>query len=93
MHRLALILLLYPLAAISGTFELSDPAAEIYEEQQAPPKQQEHEKDLLPVEEIFCAVDEKEGKCWCVHKETAKVVALEHEQCVDLASGISSSEP
>ena len=93
MHRLALILLLYPLVATSGTFELSDPAAEIYEEQQAPPKQQEHEKDLLPVEEIFCAVDEKQGNCWCVHTETAKVVAIEHEVCVIYAAQISSPKP
>ena len=93
MHRLALILLIYPMAIPAGTFELSDPAAEIYEELQNPPEQQEPAKEPIVVEEIFCAVDEKEGKCWCVHKETAKVVALEHEQCVDLASGISSSEP
>jgi hypothetical protein len=93
MNRAALILLLWPLSVLAGTFELSDPAAEIYKEQQTPPESKQAEEKLQIVDELFCAVDEKEGKCWCVHKETAKVVALEHEQCLDLASGISSSEP
>jgi hypothetical protein len=93
MHRLTLILLIFPLSVLAGTFELSDPATEIYEEQQNPPEQQEPAKEPVVVDEIFCAVDEKEGKCWCVHKETAKVVTMEHEECVDLASAISSPEP
>lgn len=90
MHRLALILLIYPLASLADTFELSDPAAEIYQEQQNPPeKPKEPEKDAIVIEELFCAVDETDGKCWCVHKETAKVVVIEHEQCIVHASGTS----
>lgn len=89
----SLIFLLWPLASQAGTFELKDPAAEIYAEQQAPSEQQEPEKDLILVEEIFCAVDEEEGKCWCVHRETAKVVTIEHEECVIHASRKSPSQP
>lgn len=92
MHRLALILLIYPLAVPAGTFELSDPATEIYEELQNPPEQQEPAAEPYVTEELFCAVDEKDGKCWCVHKESAKVVAIEHEKCVVHASGKSSSK-
>ncbi|MDH3926029.1 MAG: hypothetical protein OET41_15640, partial [Xanthomonadales bacterium] len=93
MHRLALILLIYPMAVPADTFELSDPAAEIFDQKQNQPEQQEPASEPYLVEEIFCAVDEKEGKCWCVHKETAKVVTIEHEECVNLASDISRSDP
>ena len=91
-QRLVLILLLSPLAGMADTFELQDPAAEIYQEQQNPQEPEHDEKSQVVLEEIFCAVDEKEGKCWCVHKETAKVVAIEHEKCVMHASRKSSSE-
>ena len=93
MHRLALILLIYPMAVPADTFELSDPAAEIYEKQQNPPKQKEPTQELSVVDKLFCAVDEEEGKCWCVHTETAKVVTIEHEECVIIASGTPSSDP
>jgi len=86
MHYISLIFLLWPLAGMAGTFELQDPAAEIYQEQQNPPESNQTGEKPVLVEEIFCAVDEKEGKCWCVHKKTAKVVTLEHEECVNLAS-------
>ncbi len=89
----SLIFLLWPLASQAGTFELKDPAAEIYAEQQAPPEQQEPEKDPIQAKEIFCAVDEEEGKCWCVHRETAKVVTIEHEECMVHASQKSPSKP
>ena len=91
MHRLALILLIYPLAVTADTFELSDPAAEIYEKQQNPPEHKEPEKETIVLEELFCAVDATDGKCWCVHKETAEVVVIEQEECVIRASRSSPS--
>ena len=93
MNRAALILLLWPLSVLAGTFELSDPATEIYKEQQAPKESESSGEELRIVDELFCAVDEKEGKCWCVHKETAKVIIIEHEECVIIASEASSSKP
>lgn len=81
MYRLLLTLLLWPLTGISGTFEIQDPAAEIYQEQQNPREQQQPEEQPW-VEEIFCAVDEAEGKCWCIHKETHQVVTVIEEECV-----------
>lgn len=85
--------LLWSSSILAGTFELQDPAAEIYKEQQAPPESNQSEEELQIVDELFCAVDEKEGKCWCVHTETSEVVAVEHGVCVIYASEISSPDP
>ncbi|MFC1688569.1 hypothetical protein ACFL07_02790 [Pseudomonadota bacterium] len=82
MFRLLLILLLWPLTGTSGTFEIQDPAAEIYQEQQNPQEQQQPEEEQIVVEDIFCAVDEAEGKCWCIHRETHQVVTVIEEECV-----------
>jgi hypothetical protein len=93
MNRALLIFLLWSSPVLADTFELQDPAAEIYSEKQTPPETEQPEEKLQIADELFCAVDEKEGKCWCVHKETAKVVAIDDEECAILASGASSSRP
>ena len=85
--------LLLSSSILASTFELRDPAAEIYKEQQSPKESESSGEELRIVDELFCAVDEKEGKCWCVHKETAKVVTVEYEECAVLASEITRSEP
>jgi hypothetical protein len=93
MNRALLIFLVWSSPVLADTFELQDPAAEIYSEKQAPPETEQPEEKLQIADELFCAVDEKEGKCWCVHKQTAKVVNIEHEECVIIAAEVSSSKP
>jgi len=90
MNQLALIIALYLLAGLAhATFELQDPAAQIYEEQQKP---QEFQHQQLLKEDTFCALDSDTGKCWCVHKETGQAVTLVFEECAIRASRPASDK-
>jgi hypothetical protein len=87
MIRLALILLLCSLSSLAfGTFEIQDPAGDIYKEQQASEaKEVKLDKQVLE-EETFCALDTETGDCWCVHRETATVITIQHEVCITRAA-------
>jgi hypothetical protein len=84
MNRLALIIALCLLTGMAhATFEIQDPAAQIYEEQQS--AQKEPATQHLE-EETFCALDADSGKCFCVHRETGLLVTIVYEECVVRAS-------
>jgi hypothetical protein len=87
MPRLAMILLFCSMNGLAfGTFEIQDPAAEIFAEKQAPEVNEERLDEQVLEEETFCAVDTETGECWCVHKKTATVITIEHEICVARAT-------
>jgi len=89
MQRLALIALLCLPAglACAGTFELSDPANEMYEDQQAKGEWEEppYEPEPRPAvsDNTLCSVDMATGACTCIDKELAKKLSMTHEECVD----------
>jgi hypothetical protein len=84
MKHIALIVVLCLLAGMTyGTFELEDPAAQIYEQQQASLDRQVKqtlEKDTL------CAINTDTYKCSCIHKETGRKISMTHNECVPRAS-------
>jgi hypothetical protein len=72
--------------AWSGTFELSDPANEMLEEEQA---REEGQWTLsLPgsgakgLKNALCTVDTETGSCSCIDQKHAKKLALTREECV-----------
>jgi hypothetical protein len=84
MNQLALIIALGLLPGMAfATFEIQDPAGQIYQEQQT--TQKEPAIQHLE-EETFCALDADTGKCFCVHKETGLLVTIIYEECVVRAS-------
>ena len=88
MQRFALIALLCLSAGLAraGTFELSDPANEMYEEQQAKGEWQEapYEAEPRPAvsDNTLCSVDMATGACTCIDKELAKKLSMTREECV-----------
>jgi len=80
MNQLALIIALCLLSGMAfATFELQDPAAQIYEEQQTAQSEPDTQH---PEEETFCALDADTGKCFCVHTETGLLLTIVYEECV-----------
>jgi hypothetical protein len=82
MKRPALIVALWLLTgvAVASTFELSDPANEIYQEKQAP---EEPEPSLEPSGNILCTIDTGTGECSCIDQEQAKKLTLTRDECVE----------
>ena len=89
MPRLALITLLCLSAglACAGTFELSDPANEMLEDQQAmeewEPEQCEPEPRPAGSDNTLCSVDTATGACTCIDKKLAKKLLMTREECVE----------
>ena len=91
MNRLALIVVLGLLSGTThGTFELEDPAAEIFEELQASRELQEMQ---APEKEIFCVMDTDTDECFCIHKETRQIISIAHNECVVRISKPETQEP
>lgn len=87
MNRFATMLALCLLAgqAWSGTFELSDPAAEMYKEQQAQEQAQPQEESPnreTSQESVLCTVDTTSGACSCIDQVSARTLPLTREECV-----------
>jgi len=82
MKRPALIVALWLLTgmAVASTFELSDPANEIYQQEQAP---EEPEPSWEPSGNILCTVNTGTGECSCIDKEQAKKLTMTRDECVD----------
>jgi hypothetical protein len=84
MLRLTLITLLCLLAgaAAADTFELSDPANEMYEQDHAPP-----EPPATPpgesesTQSMRCTVDLDTGECFCIEKVSATKVQMSQAMC------------
>ena len=84
MKRLALIVMLCLLAGMTyGTFELEDPAAQIFEELQASLDRQAME---TLEENTLCAIDTDTDECICIHKETGGKILMTDNECVVRAS-------
>lgn len=82
----------------AGTFEISDPANEMYEEQQAQAQAQAQAQiqdqpeggagAILPPRQeesgnILCTVDTATGACSCIDEEMAKKLSMTQQDCVD----------
>lgn len=88
MKHLALITLLClaASAAWGGTFELSDPANEMLEEEQV--REEEQWTLNLPwgsskgLKNALCTVDTETGSCSCIDQKHAKKLALTRDECV-----------
>jgi len=84
MKRIALLIVLSLLAGtIHGTFELEDPAAQIFEELQAwrdRQAMQTLEKSTL------CAINTDTEECYCIHKDTGQMISMAHDECMSRAS-------
>lgn len=83
--RFALATLLWlPMTLVSAeTFELSDPANEMYQEWQEEKKEMEAQSDDR---DAVCAVDLDTGVCSCVDAHSEEVMLLSREECLDLVS-------
>jgi hypothetical protein len=84
MPRLTSITLLCLLAGavFAGTFELSDPATEMYEEQHAPPEppaEPPGSEELA--KSMRCTVDLDTGECFCIEKASAKKASISQVAC------------
>ena len=88
MHRLVLTTLLCLLAATASgsTFEIKDPAAEIYEEQNAPPQEgpAQVQATKQPVQGgMHCTVDIDTAECFCIGKKSARRLEFSQQECVE----------
>ena len=66
--------------AASGTFELSDPAAEIYEEKQMTEEAQPAEQ--LPQGVVRCTVDTTTLECFCIDVDRARQLPMSQQACM-----------
>jgi len=92
MNHVALIAALLLMAGLAqaDTFELSDPANEMYEDQKAREEQRVRE-EFEPMEEppaptgnTLCTIDTDNGACSCIDKVLARKLSLSQEECVAL---------
>lgn len=81
MKALASIALLFLLAAgaHAGTFELSDPAAEMYEENR---ESEERQAELERQRTAVCTLDAETDHCYCIDREKGRPVPMEREECI-----------
>jgi hypothetical protein len=88
-HQWLTILLCLAACTAQATFELSDPATEIYEEiQEAKEEPAKNEQ----ANSVLCTMDTDLEKCFCINKETGKQLPVTHEQCTELTSKITGPE-
>jgi hypothetical protein len=84
MKRIAMIVPLGLLAGMAhGTFELEDPAAQIFEDQQI---SLDREAKLTPEEDTLCAINIETNICFCIHKKSERKISMPHNECVARAS-------
>ena len=67
----------------AGTFELSDPANEIYQEKQAAAKPWKEQ----PLEdEPYCVMEAELDRCWCFDRLTGDQLEMALEECRERAA-------
>ena len=87
MNHFACIAALFLLASLAhaDTFELSDPANEMYEEEKAR-KEQPARGESTPVQapagDTLCTIDTANGNCSCIDKKLARKLSISQEDCV-----------
>jgi len=87
MFRTALIILLCLLAGLAraDTFELSDPAADMWKQKDAPAKEQaEQPPQQAPEDGMRCTVDVDNGDCFCIDKQSARRLSMSSQACAAL---------
>ena len=90
MIRYALIALLGLMAGTTSgnTFELSDPANEMVQEEQAreqqPPAQNPPATKPTISGDVLCSVDTDSGDCSCIDRDKAKKLSIAQEDCAAL---------
>lgn len=85
-HTCMTILLCLAAGAAQATFELRDPATEIYEEQQEMKQAASREK---PASSVICTMDSELGTCICINEQTGKELPVTHEQCIEITSQLA----
>jgi hypothetical protein len=73
-------------AVAASTFELSDPANEIYEEKQAAAQPREVQR---LEQQPFCVMDTEVDRCWCFDRNTGDQLEIAPEECVEHAEETS----
>lgn len=91
MYRLAFIAILVLMASsLNATFELQDPAEQIFEEEQ----EQESEPTAETIgENTFCVIEMNEDECFCIHKETNDRILLAEGECLAILSQSEEDKP
>jgi len=91
MLRFSFIAILVLMASsLNATFELQDPAAQIYEEE----KEQDNEQTTEALgENTFCVIEMNEDQCFCIHKETKDRILLEEGECMAILSQSEDINP
>ena len=87
-HRLTILLCLAASTA-QATFELKDPAGEIYEEIQEAKEEPVQEEQA---NSVLCTMDTDLEECFCINKETGKQLPVTQKQCTELTSKITGPE-
>ena len=83
------ILLCFVAGAAQATFELRDPAGEVYEEKQELKQETSEEK---PASSVICTMDSELDACICVNKQTGEELPVTHEQCVEITSNLADPQ-
>jgi hypothetical protein len=84
---LLLVLLLPVCQASDGSFELTDPAAQFFEEEQKPPVP-DGTVDASYPDGLRCTVDTGTAACTCVDKAEGLKVEMEAGQCETLVRSV-----
>ncbi len=81
---LCLPVMLASAMAFADSFELSDPANEMYQEWQE--EEKEYKEEAAASKDAVCAVDLDNGMCSCVDPETEEVLPLSRDACLDIVA-------
>ena len=85
---LLLFLVLLPISsALAGSFELSDPAADFFEDSKEAPLEEDSLAGSYP-NGLRCTVDTGTGACVCAEKTKGQVVDMKAGQCEDLVKAV-----
>ena len=93
-YFILMTLLALPVGMAHATFEIADPAADIYEAQ-AKSKEDAvaaaQEQGMKPIPFVgnssadfsgmLCSIDGSSGECWCIDKKSARRLEMSQGQC------------
>jgi len=84
-HFASIVLLGLIPGMVFGTFELRDPAAEVYEEQQMP---SDHQVEQTLEKHTLCTINTETNECSCIDTESGREISMAHEKCLECAAPI-----
>jgi len=88
-HLVLTLLLCLITGSASATFEIADPANDMYKEwQEAPKVDEEQPLDGAPL----CVMDTEVDRCWCFDRESGDQLDLSPEECRARAAKQSDPE-